>query len=179
MLAAHRRPQLRPRRQMLLLTKIPCTPQQSVAVTATDATWHNSVVSKTYQWQSAGVNATGSGATTLTYTPVAGDVGNTLTITVTATNTGGTTAASTSAVSATVTSGAAVPVNSVLPAVTGTTTVGQTLTTTNGTWTNTPTGYSRQWYRSYNGGSRSAISSAAGSTYVLVVADQGNAITCD
>jgi hypothetical protein len=37
-----------------------------------------------------------------TYTPVAGDIGNTLTVTVTATNTGGTSSPSTSAASAVV-----------------------------------------------------------------------------
>jgi len=41
------------------------------------------------------------------------------------------------------------PVNTVAPAVTGTTVVGQVLTTTNGTWTGVPTPtYSYQWYRS-------------------------------
>jgi hypothetical protein len=39
------------------------------------------------------------------------------------------------------------PVNTVAPAVTGTATQGQTLTTDNGTWTNTPTGYTYQWQR--------------------------------
>jgi hypothetical protein len=38
------------------------------------------------------------------------------------------------------------PVNSVAPAVTGTAAVGNTLTGTDGTWTNSPTAYSRQWY---------------------------------
>jgi hypothetical protein len=39
------------------------------------------------------------------------------------------------------------PVNTVAPAVTGTATQGQTLTTDNGTWTNSPTGYTYQWQR--------------------------------
>lgn len=59
------------------------------------------------------------------------------------------------------------PVNSVLPAITGTAQVGQTLTAANGTWSNTPT-YARQWLR--NG---APIASATGTTYVLVTGDLG------
>jgi hypothetical protein len=76
-------------------------PHVGTPITATDATWNNSVNSRAYQWQSAGVNASGPGAITLTYTPVIGDVGNTLTIIVTATNSAGS-ASSTSASSAAV-----------------------------------------------------------------------------
>lgn len=65
------------------------------------------------------------------------------------------------------------PVNSVAPAITGTTTEGSTLTVSNGTWTGTATiTYTRQWYR--NG---SPISAATGSTYELVGADVGTTIT--
>lgn len=78
------------------------TPQVGASKTATDAIWNNSVTSRVYQWKAAGANATGAGATTLTYTPVVGDIGKTLTITVTVTNTGGTSAPSTSAASAAV-----------------------------------------------------------------------------
>jgi hypothetical protein len=38
------------------------------------------------------------------------------------------------------------PANTVAPAVTGTAQVGSTLSGTDGTWTNSPTSYSRQWY---------------------------------
>lgn len=65
------------------------------------------------------------------------------------------------------------PSNSVLPAISGTTLVGQTLTATTGTWTGTtPISYAYQWKR---GGV--AISGATSSTYVLVTADAGNTIT--
>jgi hypothetical protein len=77
-----------------------------IPITATDATWTNSVTSLAYQWKVGGVNATGAGATSLTYTPVAGDIGSTLTITVTATNSGGTSSPSTSAASVAVINGA-------------------------------------------------------------------------
>jgi hypothetical protein len=65
------------------------------------------------------------------------------------------------------------PVNTVLPVISGTTTVGQTLTTTNGTWTGTPTpSYTYQWKR--NG---TNISGATSNSYLLVTADGAATIT--
>ncbi len=64
------------------------------------------------------------------------------------------------------------PVNSVLPAISGTKTVGQTLTSTSGTWSNTPSSYTYQWNRD-----GVAITSATASTYVLQAADEATVIT--
>jgi len=66
------------------------------------------------------------------------------------------------------------PANTVAPAVTGTATFGQTLSTTNGTWTGVPTPtFTYQWQRA-----GSNISGATSSTYTLVSADVGNTIRC-
>jgi hypothetical protein len=66
------------------------------------------------------------------------------------------------------------PVNTVAPVISGNLQVGQTLSTTDGTWTGTATiVYTYQWKR---GGSD--IAGATNSTYVLAVADAGQAITC-
>jgi predicted secreted protein len=63
-------------------------------------------------------------------------------------------------------------VNTIAPAVTGTPAVGQTLTTTNGTWLGSPT-FARQWQRSSDGGATwSNIASATGLTYVPATAGQ-------
>ena len=72
------------------------------------------------------------------------------------------------------------PANTVAPAVTGTATVGQTLTTTNGTWTGSPTPtYTRVWQRSANGTtSWAAISGATGLTYVLAAPDSAQYVRC-
>jgi surface protein len=70
------------------------------------------------------------------------------------------------------TSGGA-PVHTVAPVISGTTTLGSTLTSTTGTWTNSPTSYAYQWRR--NG---TPIPSATASTYVLVSADSAAGITC-
>lgn len=63
--------------------------------------------------------------------------------------------------------GTAAPVNTVLPVISGSPAVGSTLSTTNGTWTGSPTPtYAYQWKR--NGGN---IGGATSSTYLLVIAD--------
>ena len=78
---------------------------------------------------------------------------------------------------------AVAPYNTVAPAVTGTATVGQTLTTTNGTWAGDATiTYARQWQRGNNidpnDPSWANIASATNLTYVLQAADSGKRIRC-
>lgn len=70
------------------------------------------------------------------------------------------------------------PVNTVAPAVTGTLTVGSTLTTTNGTWTGSPT-FTRQWRRrALDKQTSEAITGSVGLTYVLQAADSGHEVYC-
>lgn len=64
------------------------------------------------------------------------------------------------------------PINSVLPAITGTKTQGQTLTSSSGTWTKSPT-FAYQWNRS-----GVAIAGATASTRVLDANDVGATMTC-
>jgi hypothetical protein len=66
------------------------------------------------------------------------------------------------------------PANTVAPVVSGTATVGQTLSSTTGTWTGAPTPtFTYQWQRA-----GSNIGSATSSTYTLVNADAGSTIRC-
>src|SRR5437899_7789763 len=67
------------------------------------------------------------------------------------------------------------PVNTAPPTISGTPTVGQTLTASNGTWSNSPTSYAYQWLRC-NGGGNSCVAVANGTqqTYTLVGADTGH-----
>lgn len=111
-------------------------------------------------------------AVALPYTPGGGDAGKTITVIQTATNIGGVATASASATIAAAPPGP-VPVNTVLPAISGTPQEGQTLTVTNGTWSNAPTGYTRQWKR---GGTNIG---AGATTYVVQAGDVGGTITCD
>lgn len=67
--------------------------------------------------------------------------------------------------------GAAPPQNTVAPSISGTQQVGQTLTSTTGTWTGTGITYSYQWKR--NGVS---IGGATSSTYVIQNADDGGGV---
>jgi hypothetical protein len=65
------------------------------------------------------------------------------------------------------------PANTATPVASGTGTVGQVLTTTNGTWNYAPTSYQYQWMR--NGAN---IAGATAATYTLVAADSGNGVLC-
>src|ERR1700688_1843699 len=69
----------------------------------------------------------------------------------------------------------AVPVNTAPPAISGTTTVGQTLTASNGTWNNAPTSFAYQCLRC-TGGSNSSVDVANGTQKpnTLVGADAGH-----
>jgi hypothetical protein len=69
----------------------------------------------------------------------------------------------------------AAPSNTTPPTIAGTPTVGQTLTASDGTWSNNPTSFTYQWLRC-NGGGNSCASVANGTqkTYTLVGADAGH-----
>ena len=72
------------------------------------------------------------------------------------------------------TSAVVTPANTAVPTISGTTTFGETLTSTTGSWSNTPTSYAYQWSRSAtSGGSYTNISGATNSTYRLMAADVG------
>lgn len=75
-----------------------------------------------------------------------------------------------------------IPVNSVAPVITGTAQVGQTLSVSNGTWTNSPASFSYRWYSAgvpiANTATGVPVYTAIGSTYIPVAGDVGNTITC-
>lgn len=70
------------------------------------------------------------------------------------------------------------PANTTAPVVSGTATVGQTLTTTAGAWSGSPTSYSYQWRRCNSSGASCANVPANGtnSSYTLVTGDIGSTI---
>lgn len=142
------------------------TPKVGTALTATTGTWTGTPTpTYAYQWKVGGTNA---GTNAATYTPVASDAGKTVTVTVTATNSAGTATANSTATAAVTQT----PANTAVPVVSGTTALGDTLTTTNGTWTGTPAPtFTYQWTR---GGTN--IAGATAATYVITAADQGTTL---
>ncbi len=68
---------------------------------------------------------------------------------------------------------AAAPVNTSPPTISGTAKVGQTLTVSNGTWSNSPTSYTYQWQRCSSTTSCTDIANAVGQSYIVRQADGG------
>ena len=89
----------------------------------------------------------------------------------------GTPESSLSSTSGTTSPGLLGPSNTAPPTVSGSTTTGQTLTTSNGSWTNLPTSYAYAWQdcdSSWN--NCNAISGATSSSYTLASGDAGHTI---
>jgi hypothetical protein len=139
-------------------------------LSTTDGTWTGAPAPTfSYQWQRNSVDI--SGATSSTYLLVEADFNNPIRCVVTATNPLGAVSANSNA---TANVAGTAPVNTVAPAISGSATVGSTLTTSNGTWTGTPTPtFAYQWQRVTTN-----ISGATSSTYVVQLADVGNTIRC-
>lgn len=156
------------------------TPTVGQTLTANNGTWTNNPTSFTYQWLrcNGGGNSCVSVAngTQKTYTLVGADAGHTMRVRVTATNPDGSTSAEsepTAQVAAATASGA--PRNTGRPIISGTPTVGQTLTTDEGEWTANPTSYSYQWQRCDADNIVACINvvGATSKTYLLRLADLG------
>ena len=72
-----------------------------------------------------------------------------------------------------------IPVNTVLPSISGTAQEWQTLTCSTGTWTNSPTLYAYQWYEWDSGtGTLTDIPGATTNTYQPQSGDVGGYVTC-
>lgn len=142
----------------------------------TDGVWISTEpLTYTYQWKSNGVDVVAS--TTRFYVVAPGDVGATISVTVTAHNVGGSTAVTVVAGAGQDGTGPPTPVggllNSYLPTISGTLTIGSTLTTTDGGWVGTPPPtFTYSWQRD-----DVDIPGATSKTYLIVQADGGHLIT--
>lgn len=139
-------------------------------MTTTDGTWtaNPDVDTYSYQWKADAGNV---GTNQATYVTQAGDVGKSITCTVTATNRKGSAAQASNGI--TVTAALTVPANTVAPVVSGAQIVGSTMTSTTGTWTGNPSPtYSYQW--------KSAGTNVGTdqNTYVSQASDASKSITC-
>jgi hypothetical protein len=150
------------------LPSISGTAVKGQTLTASTGSWLNLPTGFAYQWASGGSAI--PGAVSQTYVLAQSDVGASITCAVVASNAAGSGTATSSALGPVLD---LAPVNTVAPVLSGTATVGQTLSVTNGTWTNPPTSYSYDWRR--NG---TSIGAANQNTYGLTVTDNGANITC-
>jgi hypothetical protein len=165
------------------LPAISGTTTEGDTLTTTKGTWEGSPTSYAYQWQdcnTSGASCTNiGGATASTHKLTASDVKHTVRVVVTATNEGGSTPA-TSAATATIAAKTPRPAtlkNTTLPAISGTTTEGDTLATTKGTWEGSPTSYAYQWQDcNTSGASCTNIGGATEATYKLTASDVGSTI---
>jgi hypothetical protein len=140
-------------------------------LTCTPGTWSGfPTPTITRQWQKDGADI--SGSTGLTYVVQVGDVNAAITCLETATNSEGSDTKSSNVI--TIADNTAAPVNLTLPAVTGNSSVGSTLTCTIGTWSGNPTPtLTHQWLRD-----GVAISGETTLTYTVDSNDVGTDIVC-
>jgi hypothetical protein len=125
------------------------TPQDGETLTANTGTWQGAPPPRfTFRWRRCDATAANcvaiAGASAQTYVPSASDVGSTLRVSITATNTAG---AATAVSRPTEVVLGPQPNNTALPTVSGTAQAAQTLTATAGTWTGLPASFSYQWQR--------------------------------
>ncbi|GEM_PF-2196024 len=144
------------------------SPVVGSTLTAAGGVWNPADVTLTYQWLRGGSPI--AGATDSTYTVVAGDVGSTISVRVTASRTGFVAAVADSSPTAAVTQP---PVsNTAAPTISGTPRVGATLVASGGTWNPADVSLAFQWLR---GGT--PVAGATSTTYALTAADAGSGIS--
>jgi hypothetical protein len=156
------------------------TPQVGQKLTASTGNWSGTQpIAYAYQWQQCGASggscAPITGATGQSYISTSGDVGHTLRVVVTATNSDGVGSA-TSAATGVVQSTSSPPANTSSPTISGTAQNGQTLHANPGSWSGTqPINYAYQWQRcDISGGGCASIPGATDPAYTLISADVGS-----
>jgi hypothetical protein len=154
--------------------------QMGQTLTASNGTWTGPLAYTTYsyQWQrcdASGANCSAiTGQTGHTYGVAGADVGDTLDVTVTASNSDGSASASSAA---TVLVPPTPPANTTPPVVSGGARVGQTLTASNGTWSGSSVSYGYAWQRcDASGANCSAITGQTGQTYSVASVDVGHTL---
>lgn len=141
--------------------------QPGGVLTAVPGTWGPAPVGLVYQWKRGSTLI--PGANTATYTLTSEDVGQSITVLVTGTKVGYTPVTRTSPAVTGITAAAA-KLTGATPTISGSKTVGETLTASPGTWTS-GAALAYQWFRDGK-----TIRGANQSTYVLTPADFGSTI---
>ena len=159
------------------------TAQAGQTLSASAGNWNGTPpIGFAYQWRrcdsGGGSCADISGASGQSYTLSSADVGSTIRVTVTGSNSGGSSSASSDQTQVVQAAAPTPPANTSPPSVTGTAQDGQTLSASAGSWSGTPPiGFAYQWRRCDSGGGGCAdISGAGGQSYTLTSADVGSTI---
>jgi hypothetical protein len=162
--------------------------EQGQMLTAIQGTWTNEPTSYHYQWERCDNSGSScspiSGATSQSYTLVAGDVGHTIVFDETAANTGGAGNAAASPATPLValpfisTSSGKIPTNQKPPIILDSPVEGKTLTALNGIWDDFLATLQDQWLRCDAADSShcAVIAGATGLTYVPTALDVGHAL---
>ena len=153
------------------------TARTAATLTSSTGSWSGAPTSYAYQWKrsttSTGTYNDIASATSSTYTVDDSDVGYFIKVSVIASNVLGSSSASLSSATSAVVDIA--PTNTAIPVITGTARTGETLTSSRGSWTSSPsasTTYAYQWKRASTvGGTYTNIASATDRTYDLTDAD--------
>ena len=147
------------------------TPQEGQTLTASNGTWTGTTpISYTYAWS--------DGATGATDTLTSADVGKSLTVEVTATNSAGQSSATSASVGPVtpLPPPPLAPTNTQPPVISGTAHQGDTLTVTNGTWTGTaPISYGVAWSDGTTGSSDTLSAADVGQTITATVTASNSA----
>ena len=155
---------------------------QGQTFTADHGSWTGATpITYKYQWLRCNTNSANCNAiadeTSSNRTIVADDVGHRLRVRVTASNSSGSTSADSNGTAViTASGGSGSPVNTALPTISGTTTQGQTLVATDGTWTGAATiTFTPQWLRcDANGDACSPIAGETKHNRTLTTDDIGH-----
>ena len=154
------------------------TVQQGQKLSASTGSWTGDpTISYAFAWQRCSSSGTScgdiSGAASQTYTLGSSDVGKTVRVVVTASNSAGRASAASSPTSVVAAAGNP-PRATKQPDPHGTPQVGQTVSVDNGSWTGTsPISYAYQWQKCASNGHCSNIGGATRSSYVPVTGDVG------
>ena len=156
------------------------TAQQGATLTASTGFWSNNPTGFAYVWNDCTSSGSGcspiSGATSGTYKLSASDVGKYVSVTVTASNSGGHNQVTSASVGPVL---PPAPVNTTAPVLTGKAEQGDTLRVNNGSWSNNPSAFSYAWTDCSSSGTNcSPIAGATSSSYTLSAADVGSTIFC-
>ncbi len=154
---------------------------QGQTMTASPGSWSGDTpITFAYQWQRCNAGGSScnsiSGETGTSRLIDSGDVGSTLRVKVTATNSSGATSATSNATAVVTSAGSGPPVNSAEPSISGSAAQGQILTASTGTWTGgTPLTFAYQWLRcDTSGGNCNSISGETNKTRTVDSGDVGS-----